>query len=232
MLYNSSIRLRVIGTRTRLYLFESARVHLARALRDPGVDMEDLARKRSSFLDTSVVLRLFDSLDGHQDLAQFLSAIPGFYNSSWVKRDVPALEKLNGKRLAPAIATFMAYSLSSDLLTEPEKQKRITICLRAINADPILLQCTFWQALQTLNSDIFRCTDFIRFAFQRLREDLADPWVKDYAQCIVAVAINRVQPDDDAWIDLIQHYLNPQHSQYQWGVTTHDSVISCISHSG
>ncbi|KAH9027748.1 hypothetical protein EDB84DRAFT_299561 [Lactarius hengduanensis] len=75
MLYNSSIRLRFIGIRTRLHLFKSARSHLGRAFRDPGVDMEDIARKRSSFLDTSVVLRMFDSLDGHQDMEQFLSAI-------------------------------------------------------------------------------------------------------------------------------------------------------------
>ena len=218
LLYNFSIRLRFIGIRTRLYLFESARVHLDRARRDPGVDMEDLARKRSSFLDTSVVSRMFGSLDGHQDMEQFLSAIPGFYTSSWVKRDVPALEKLNGKRLAPAIATFMVYSLSSGLLTEPEKQKRIEICLRAINADPLLLQCTFWQTLQVPSSDIFRCVDFVRLALQRLLGDDpdSDPWVKDYAQCIVAVAVNRVKPGDDAWIDIIQRYLDSQpRSQYQ-----------------
>ncbi|KAI9458191.1 hypothetical protein BJY52DRAFT_1186997 [Lactarius psammicola] len=218
-LYNSSIRLRFIGVHTRLHLFESARSHLGRALRDPGVDMEDLARKRSSFLDTSVVLRVFDSLDGYQDMERFLSAIPGFYNSSWVKRDVPVLEKLNGKKLAPAITTFMDHSLSSDLLTEPEKQDCITICLGAINADPLLLQCTFRQTLQALNSSIFRCIDFVSFALQHLGsgDSDSDPWVKDYAQCIVAVAITRVQPDDDAWIDIIRRYLSPQHSQYQWG---------------
>ena len=217
LLYNLSIRLRFIGIRTRIYLFKSARVHLGRALRDPGVDMEDLACKRSSILDTSVVSRMFGSLDGHQDMEQFLSAIPGFYSSSWVKKDVPALEKLNAKRLAPAIAIFMAYSLSSGLLTEPEKQKRIKICLRAINADPLLLQCTFLEILQVPSSDIFRCVDFVRFALQRFLDDDpdSDPWVKDYAQCIVAVAINRVKLGDDAWIDIIQRYLNSQLSQYQ-----------------
>ncbi|KAH9169869.1 hypothetical protein EDB89DRAFT_2072541 [Lactarius sanguifluus] len=150
-------------------------------------------------------------------MEQFLSAIPGFYNSSWVKRDVPALEKLNGKRLAPAIATFMDNSLSSGLLTEPEKWERVTICTRAMNADPLLLQCTLRQTLQTLNSDIFRRIDFVRFALQHLRRDDSDSdrWIKDYVQCIVAVAINRVQPDDDAWIDIIRGYLDPQHSRYR-----------------
>ncbi|KAH9004799.1 hypothetical protein EDB86DRAFT_3099304 [Lactarius hatsudake] len=171
LLYNFSIRLPCIGARTRLHLFESARSHLGRASRDPGLNMEDLACQRSSFLDTSVVLRTFDTLGRHQDMVQFLSAIPGFYNSSWVKRDVPALEKLNGKRLAPAIATFMDNSLSSGVLTEFEKWERITICLRAINADPLLLQCTLRQTLQTLDSDIFRRIDFVRFALQHLRRD-------------------------------------------------------------
>ena len=218
MLYNTSIRLRFIGIRTQIYLFESARAHLGRALKGPGVDMEDLARKHASLLDTLVVSRVFDSLDGPEDMEQFLSTIPGFYNSSRVQRDVPALEKLNGKKLAPAIASFMDHSLSSHLLTELEKQKRITICLSAMNADSLLLQCTFWQTLQTLHSDIFRCVDFVRFALQRLRgnDSDSDPWLKDYAHCIVSVAINRVQPDDIAWIDTIWRYLDPEHSQYRW----------------
>jgi hypothetical protein len=212
LLYNSSIRLHFIGIRIRLYLFESARVYLGRALRDPGVDMDDLARKHSSFLDTSVFSRMLDSLDGHQDMERFLSTIPGFYNSIWAKKDVPALEKLNGKRLAPAIASFMAHSL----LAEPENQERIKICLTAIRADPLLLQCTFRQTLQTLNSEIFGCVDFVRFALRRLREDGSDsdPWVKDYAQCIVAVAISRAPPDDDAWVHIIRGDLNSRHCRY------------------
>jgi hypothetical protein len=209
LLYNSSIRLHFIGIRTRLYLFESARMYLGRALRDPGVDMDDLAHKHSSFLDTSVFSRMFDSLDGHQDMEQFLSTIPEFYNSSWAKKDVPALEKLNGKRLAPAIASSMAHSL----LADPVNQERIKICLTAIRADP-LLQCTFRQTLQTLNSDIFGCVAFVCFALRRLRKDGSDPWVKDYAQCIVAVAISRAPPDDDAWVHIIQGDLNSRHCQY------------------
>ncbi|KAH9011652.1 hypothetical protein EDB85DRAFT_1101812 [Lactarius pseudohatsudake] len=216
LLYKFSIRLPFIGYRTQLHFWELSRAYLSWTLRDTVVSMEDLARKRSSSLDPSVVSRVFDSLDAHEDLEQFLSTIPGFYDSSEVKKDVSVLERLNDKTLAPAIVSFMDHSLSSNLLTGPKKQQRITICLQAMNADPLLLQCTFRQTLRTLNSDIFKCIDFVRLALEHLHSDDPDPWVKDYAQCVVAVAMNRVHLDDGAWIDIAWRYLKPHHTQYRW----------------
>ena len=78
----------------------------------------------------------------------------------------------------------------------------------------LLLQCTFGKTLQTLNSDIFRCIDFVGLALEYLRKDDSDPWVKDFAQCILAVAITHVRLDDDAWIVIVGRYLKPQHFQY------------------
>ncbi|KAF8262562.1 hypothetical protein EI94DRAFT_1788939 [Lactarius quietus] len=214
ILYNSSIRLPFIGYPTERHLWELARARFSWTLRDTKVATEDLARKRSSALDISVVSRVFSSLDGHEDMEQFLSTIPGFYNSDEVNKDSSALEGLNDKTLAPAIVSFMVHSLSSDLLTQPKKHQRITICLQAMNADVFLLQCTFGQILQTLHSDIFRCIDIVTFALEHLRRDDSDPWVKDFAECIVAIAINRMPLDDGSWIDLAERYLRPSHTQY------------------
>src|SRR6266702_418203 len=217
LLYNSSIRLPFIGFRTQHHLWELARAHLSWTLRDTVVNMEDLARKRSSSLDAWVVLRVFDSLDGYEDMEQFLSAIPGFYNSREVKKDVSVLEGLIDRKLAPAIVSFTDRSLSSNLLTKPKKQRRITICLQAMNAGPLLLRCTFWQTLQTLNSNLFRRADFVRLALDQLNRDDSDPWVKDYGQCTVAVAINRTHSVDKAWTDIAERYVKPQHAQYWRG---------------
>ena len=215
-LYNSSIRLPFISDDTQHHLWELARAHLSWTLRDTVVNMKDLARKRSSSLDISIVSRVFDSLDGHEDMEQFLSAIPGFYNSGEVNKDSSALEGLSDKILAPAIVSFMDRSLSSNLLTAPKKQQRIKICLQAMDADPFLLQCTFGEILQHLNSDIFKSIDFVSLALEHLRSDDSDPWLKDFAQCIVAIAISRVQLEDDAWIDIAGRYLRPHHAQYRW----------------
>ena len=216
LLYNSSRRLPFITYRTQRHLLELARTHLVWTLRDTKVAIEDLARKCSSSLDASVLSRVFDSLDGHKDIEQFLFAIFGFYNSGEVNKHSSVLEGLNDRILAPAIASFMDRSLSSNLLTNPEKQQGITICLQAMQANPLLLQCTFGRTLRTLKSEIFRRSDFVSLAFEQLRRDDADPWVKDYAQCIVAVAINRADLDNGAWIDIARAYLKPEHAHYQW----------------
>jgi hypothetical protein len=214
LLYNSSLRLPFIRYRTQQHLWELARARLSWTLRDSKVTIEDLARKRSSSLDISAVSRVFDSLDGHEDMEQFLSAIPGFYNSSEVNKDSSVLEGLSDRILAPAIVSFLDRSLSSNLLAKPKMQRRITICLQAMNTDLLLLQCTFGKSLQTLNSDIFRCVDFVGLALEYLRKDDSDPWVNDLAQCILAVAINRIPLDDGTWIDIVDRYLKPQHAQY------------------
>ena len=214
LLFNASIRLPFIGNHTRHQLWELAHVHLSSTLRDTVVNIKDLARKRSSSLDPLVVSRAFDSLDGHEDMEQFLSAIPGFYKSGEVNKDSLGLEGWNDKILAPAIVLFMGRSLSSNLLTKHKEQQRIIICLQAMKADPFLLQCTFRRTLQDLNSDIFRCVDFVSLALEYLRGENSNPWVKDFTQCIVAVAINRMHVKDDAWINIAEQYTRPEHALY------------------
>ena len=214
LLYNSSLRLPFIRYRTQQRLWELARARLGWIIRGTKVIMEDLARKCSSSLDTSAVSRVFNSLDGHEDMEQFLSTIPGFYHSGEVNKDSSVLEGLSDKILAPAIVSFMDRSLSSNLLTAPKKQQRIKICLQAMDADPFLLQCTFGEILQNLNSDIFGSIAFVGLALEYLRKDDSNPWVKDFAQCILAVAVNHVRLDDGTWNDIVDHYLKPQHAQY------------------
>ncbi|KAI9465056.1 hypothetical protein BJY52DRAFT_761636 [Lactarius psammicola] len=131
LLYNASIRLSFIGHRTQHHFWELARARLSWTLRATAVDMDDLAHKRSSSLDTSMVSRVFDSLDGHEDMEQFLSAIPGFYHSSEVKRDVSVLEGLNDKQDQKAAPHHNLYTgdargpltTSTYLLADPPNLK-------------------------------------------------------------------------------------------------------------
>ncbi|KAI0252042.1 hypothetical protein BJV78DRAFT_1311137 [Lactifluus subvellereus] len=206
-LYHLSRRLDFIGSDIRLRMLAYTRGLHRWTLRNMAKDVEDLARTHSSVLDTSVILQTFDSLDGDKDMERFLTCIPGFYCSSDVKKDVPTLEKFNGKRFPPAIVSFMNRSLSSELLTEAQKERRIAICGRAITADPLILQCTFRQVLQIPGSLIFNNLDFVRLAQSQVTNNDADPWVKDYARCIVAIAINRVHDYNNHWAVMVRHPL-------------------------
>ncbi|KAH8989061.1 hypothetical protein EDB92DRAFT_1947613 [Lactarius akahatsu] len=196
---------------------ESFQLYYQRVVKGVAKDVEKLADTQSSDLATFVLLSTFDSLDGDGDMEQFLSRIPGLYASARVHLDGNAFARFNSDILPSSIMSFMDHVLSSNL-PDSAKQNCVAICSRAINANLLLLQSTFRQILQTLNSDIFNRADFVRLALEHLRRDDqdSDPWVKDYAQCIVAVAMNRTHLEDGAWIDMAWHYLKPHHAQYRW----------------
>ena len=183
-------------------------------------DVEKLADATSSGLATSVLLLIFHSLDCDSDIEQFLSYIPMFCALAPVLALVPfhqeMFNRFNCDLLPSSIVSIMEHALSSNLLLDSEKLKCITICSRAINADTLFLQSTFQKTLQTPDSDIFRRPDFVGLALEQLRRNDADPWVKDYAQCVVAVALNRTFLDDSARTDIPGRYLKPEHADYRW----------------
>jgi Family of unknown function (DUF6535) len=202
-IYRVSERLTFISYRARLRVLDLARIFHRRTFMGIMKGVEDLAQSCASELDTPAILRMFDSLGGDEDMVKFLVSIPGFYGSNEVEKDSQVLEHLNSVQLPSAIVSFMDRSWSSNLLSEDEKRRRIEICLDAINADPLLLQCTFRQTLYSMRSSIFECIDFILDA--ESHNDNLDPWTKHYARCIVAVTINRVHDsnDDDKLLNFI-----------------------------
>ncbi|KAH9168441.1 hypothetical protein EDB89DRAFT_2073872 [Lactarius sanguifluus] len=185
--------------------------------------VEELADTDTS-LATSVLRETYEFIDGDSDMEQFLSAIPGFYSSTQTSPGLTGegFGWFNSEPLPSLIMSHMGHVLSSNLLTDPERQNYIEICSRTITANSLLLQSTFRQTLQTLNPDIFKRADFVRLALENLRKDDSNPWVKDYAQCIVAVAMNRTHLEDGAWIDIAWHYLKPHHAQYRWPGEAHN----------
>ncbi|KAI0247240.1 hypothetical protein BJV78DRAFT_1380586, partial [Lactifluus subvellereus] len=205
LIYRATERLEFISFRARLRILDVARVFYRHMFIGTIKEVEDVAQTRALELDTPAISRTFDSLDGIQDMVQFLDNIPGFYGSAQVEKDAQVLEYLNSIQLPGAIVTFMDQSWSSDLLTDSEKKGRIAICLKALNADPLLLQCTFRQILQSMRSSVFECVDFVLGA--ESHSDDSDPWTRHYARCIVAVAINRVQGFDNNWPNIIRRRL-------------------------
>jgi hypothetical protein len=164
--------------------------------------VEDLAETRVLELDTPALLKTFDSLEGDQDMEKFLVGLPGFYYSTKVERDARALEHLHSHQFPRAIVAFMDRSWSSNVLSEDDKRRRITICLDVMNMDPLLLQCTFRHTLLSMGSSIFKCVDFVIGAESHYSNP--DLWTRHYAQCIVAVSISRVQEFNGSWQDITQ----------------------------
>ena len=171
----------------------------------------------SSGLSTFVLSSTFDFLDGVSDLEQFLSYIPGFYESASAQEhfqvDGQTSEDLNSNRLPGKISLFMEHVLSSNLLKEDEKKNHIAMCSKAINADTSILRSTFKLTLQTPDSEIFDYSDFVKLALEHLRRDNPDSWTQSYAYCVMAIAINRAQLTD-TWIDIALQYLDAEDAHH------------------
>ena len=194
-----------------------------RMLKGITMDVESLADNATN-LASEILKSTFKSLDGDSDVELFLSCIPGFYKSKKAEKHCQKefLNEFNSQILPLSIISLIEHVLSSDLFVGPEKEAEkeatVTTCLKAIEANAILLECTFREALQNPDSVIFTHPGFVRLAAKQLpRTDVRDPegTVKNYAQCVVAVAINRTQFDDDIWSAITERYLRPHHAQYR-----------------
>jgi Family of unknown function (DUF6535) len=95
---------------------------------------QEIASKLSEKLDGRIVRWLFDALEEEDQLEQFVKGIPGFCSSKEVVNPKQVMTKLGNPRLAEALATFLNHTWSSSSLSEKSEERRLIVCMQAINA--------------------------------------------------------------------------------------------------
>jgi Family of unknown function (DUF6535) len=95
---------------------------------------EERVRKQSPKIDGVVLKRTLDTLRGDHDREQFFEAMPGFCHSGMVQDPQLSLDILGRERLAEALVGFLDRTLSSNLISESVKGRRLVICIRVIEA--------------------------------------------------------------------------------------------------
>ena len=172
--------------------------------------IEESTSTSTSTLDADAMSWLLDSLADEDEFERFLTGIPGFYKSTQVECPAEALQKANTNTTPKAILAFMDRSLCSNL-PEPTRQRRITASLEAIQADPYLLQRSFYHALRLCSTEsaIFKSVDFALLADQYANDE--DLSIRLPARCIIAIAINRLEDyhtDAERWACIVQRRLD------------------------
>jgi hypothetical protein len=110
---------------------------------------EEKARGPSREIDGHLLRRTLDRIKEDHDLEQFLESIPGFCDSKLVDDPQGSLDILGRQRLAEALAGFWNRTLSSNLVSESAKGRRLVLCVRVIKvanlfiAVPWILQLLF-----------------------------------------------------------------------------------------
>ncbi|KAI0267588.1 hypothetical protein BGY98DRAFT_1023217 [Russula aff. rugulosa BPL654] len=134
----------VRGSSRLLYLATSPiRIRKGRAVRLPknyyrGWNLwklaEDKAQELAPRLDSEILKQTLDMLRSDDDLEQFFDAIPGFCASKIVHDPRQSLDVLGQQRLAEALIGFWNRTLSSNLVTESVKGRRLLVCMGTIEA--------------------------------------------------------------------------------------------------
>jgi hypothetical protein len=127
--------------------------------------------------------------------------------------------------LSNALTGLMDRTLSSSMVSEAEKQRRITICTRAINAANLF--GPWWILPRVLNEwqAFLKSVDFGLFLTEWSRVDR--PITTYYAQCVVAVIISNVQVParDDRWVQLVTRQIKVSKSVLRRYFTHGDSIL-------
>jgi hypothetical protein len=95
---------------------------------------EDKAQGLAPRFDGDILKRTLHMLRSDDDLEQFFDAIPGFCTSKVVHDPRQSLDILGQQRLAEALIGFWNRTLSSNLVSESIKGRRLLVCMRAIEA--------------------------------------------------------------------------------------------------
>ncbi len=187
-------------------------------------EVEKHASTRTLTLDTGAMSWLLGSLTHGHELERFLTGIPSFYKSTWVEDPAQVLKGVNTDASPKAIVAFMSHSLSSDLVSDTTRQQQIEVSLKAMQTDPYLLQRTFYHALCSTESAIFKSVDFVLLADQHANDK--DPNVRSLARCIIAVAIHHLEDyhSDERWAGIIQRRLNWSEAAFAEHRKRRDSV--------
>jgi hypothetical protein len=174
--------------------------------------MRKTAEDYASRLNGGIYLRAlwwtYNSLVEDGELQEFFEGIPGLCNSKAVPNALRDFIKPHTKRLGYELTEFMNRTLSSDLVSESVKQKRIVICSKVIDTTHLLedgqfLRRVFFEDWHTF----LRCVEFGTFAQKKWKTN-PDRFTALIAQCSAAVVISNVRERDKNWFELVFGQLN------------------------
>ena len=168
----------------------------------------------------------FDSLNEDSELEQFFEGVPGLFESSAVDNPLGGFIRPNGRKLSDALTGLMNRTLTPDLVSESVKQRRITICTRAISAANLF--GPWWVLPRVLIGEWQAFLSSVEFGLYFKDWKRVDrPITTFYSQCAVAVIISSVQTQarDDRWLQLVTHQINMSKSVLRSHFTHGDSIL-------
>jgi hypothetical protein len=187
---------------------------------------ERYAFKLDPDIDYDSLLWTFQSLDEDSDLEKFFEGLPRLCSSETGRRLNlrQGFIEPNQDTLAYALTGLMDRTLSSNLVSDFLKQRRMIICSRAIVSTSLL--DPWWILRRVLLDDwheFLGCIEFGRFV--RNWRDINDNVASFYAQCVAALTISTVPHRDERWYELASGLRNVSRPLLQKYLANGDSIL-------
>jgi hypothetical protein len=154
---------------------------------------EETAEELGSAIDGRALSWMLESLDEDHELERFFAAIPGFCNSKVVIDPLGCFIKPNDKISSAALIEFMERTLSSNIISELIKQRRIVVCRMAVDATFLSASRQILdRALFGTWNDQLYSIDFGLSARRWAHDTVTNPYTVIRANCVVALVLAHV----------------------------------------
>jgi len=186
---------------------------------------EQFAFRLGPEVDLDSLMWMFQSLDEDKDLERFFEGVPGLCDSKMVANALNFIKR-NEKMFSNALIDLMNRTLSSNLVPEAIKLRRIIICTKAVDATSLL--GPWWILRRVLLGDWQKFLGCIEFGlFVQNWKSIAHPVTRFYAQCVAAVTISSItlHERDDRWFQLASGPLGASKNLFQNYLKNRDNIL-------
>ncbi len=189
---------------------------------------EESAQKLSSEIDSRIILWALLSSDEDHELERFFASIPGFCVSRVLDDPLAAFKTSNGEKMADALIGLIDRTLSSNVVPQSTKQRRIMVCKRAMAEAVFPINRRTLE--RVLYKDLGGLLDSVEFGLMLGNARYRDPFAEYYSQCVVSVIIAKAQEQDDRWFELATGHLGISKATLQNYLARGDSVLlaNCV----
>ena len=182
------------------------------------------ALQLSSDIDYRALSWMLRTLNDDDEFEQFFDALPSLCDSEALEDPQGAFIERNQDMLSRALIGMMDRTLLSDLVPKEVKQRRIIICVKAIDATSLL--GPLWTLRRVLYGDWHGFSRSIHFGFfVQSWKSISHSVTAFYAQYVIAITLASVQGRDDNWFRLASGQLNASKSLLRNSFAHDDTIL-------
>jgi hypothetical protein len=189
---------------------------------------ETVALKLTYEIDGRALLWILNCSDEDKELELFFASIPDFSRSNVVNNVVSTFFIPLTEKMTEALIGFIHRTLTSNLVTQKVKKRRLDVCWKAMDVVPFRISPQIFQRF--LYADWDGLVSAVEFGLLLGSADRNDPVTTYHSRVMISIMLPRVQVDkrDQKWFELATSHLDISKSELEAYRKDDLFLASCI----